>query len=66
MVPATEFSAHIKQARIAVESALALAEVVAQNDIVECASFHQMVAYLHDAIGSLAKAEACPSNGRTK
>jgi hypothetical protein len=61
MVPASEFSAHIKQARLAVDSALALAEVVARNDIVECASFNQMVAHLHDAIELLAKAEVCPT-----
>ena len=55
-----EASAHIQEARIAVESAIALADLVAQNDIVECQSFNQLVVFLHDAVEALAKAEGGP------
>jgi hypothetical protein len=57
MVPS---SSHVQEARIAVESAIALAEIVAQNDIVECSSFNQLVVFLHDAVEALAKAEGLP------
>jgi hypothetical protein len=60
MVPTSDSSAHLQEARIAVESAIAVAAVVAQNEIVECQSFNQMVVFLHDAIEALAKAEGEP------
>ncbi len=34
-----DFSAYLQEARIAVEAAIATADIVAQNDIVECQSF---------------------------
>jgi hypothetical protein len=43
-----DFSAHLQEARIAVEAAIATADIVAQNDIVECQSFNQLLVHLHD------------------
>jgi hypothetical protein len=60
MVPTSDSWAHLQEARIAVESAIAVAAVVAQNEIVECQSFNQMVVFLHDAVEALAKAEGEP------
>jgi Mg2+/Co2+ transporter CorC len=48
------------EARIAVEAALAVAEIVAQNEVVESQSFNQLVVYLHDAVEALAKEPAEP------
>lgn len=55
------FSAHLQEARIAIEAAIATADIVAQNDIVECQSFNQLVIYLHDAVEALSKAEGEPA-----
>ena len=56
-----DFSAHLQEARIAVEAAIATADIVAQNDIVECQSFNQLLVYLHDAVEALAKVEGEPA-----
>jgi hypothetical protein len=56
-----DFSAHLQEARIAVEAAIATADIVAQNDIVECQSFNQLLVYLHDAVEALAKVESEPA-----
>ncbi len=54
----------VSEARIAIEAALAVAGIVAQNDIVECQSFNQLVIYLHDAVEALARAEDAPPEAR--
>jgi hypothetical protein len=58
MVPTSDSSTHLQEARIAVESAIAVAGVVAQNEIVECQSFNQMVVFLHDAAEAIARLRA--------
>ena len=45
------------EARIAIEAALAVAEIVAQTEIVQSQSFNQLVVYLHDAVEALAISE---------
>ena len=45
------------EARIAVEAALAVAEIVAQTEIVQSQSFNQLVVNLHDAVEALAISE---------
>ena len=52
------------EARIAVEAALAVAEIVAQHEIVQSQSFNQLVIYLHDAVKALARAESEPAEPR--
>ena len=54
-------SSPIAEARIAVESAIAVADLVNQTDIVQSTSFNQLVVYLHDAVEALAKAEGEPA-----
>ena len=49
------------EARIAVEAALAVAEIVSQTDIVQSTSFNQLITYLHDAVEALAKTEGEPT-----
>lgn len=61
MGPAPEVSTYVEEARIAVESAIAVAEVVAQHEIVESQSFNTLVVFLHDAVEALAKAESAPA-----
>jgi hypothetical protein len=53
-------SGPVAEARIAVESAIAVAEIVAHHEVVESLSFRQLVVYLHDAVEALAKAEGEP------
>jgi hypothetical protein len=50
----------LSEARIAVESAIAVAEIVAQHEVVESLSFNQLVIYLHDAVEALARVESAP------
>ena len=52
------------EARIAVEAALVVAEIVAQTEIVQSQSFNQLVIYLHDAVEALARAESEPAEPR--
>ena len=49
MLTAPENKALIADAVISIEIAIALAEVIAQNDIVECQRFNQLMIYLYDA-----------------
>lgn len=51
----------IAEARIAIEAAIAVAEIVAQHDVVESQSFNQLVVYLHDAVEALAKSGGEPA-----
>jgi hypothetical protein len=51
----------MSEARIAIESAIAVAEIVSQTEIVQSTSFNQLIAYLHDAVEALAKAEGEPA-----
>ena len=55
-----EALSHIQEARIAVESAIVLAEIVAQTEITQSQSFDQMVTFMHDAVEALTKAESAP------
>jgi hypothetical protein len=50
---------YVEEARIAVESAIAVADLIANNSIVD-ASFDQLVIFLRDAVEALAKAESAP------
>ena len=50
-----DFHASVEEARIAVESALVLADLVAQHEIVQSQNFDQLVIFLHDAVEVLAK-----------
>ena len=52
------------EARIAVDAALAVAEIVSQTEIVQSTSFNQLITYLHDAVEALAKAEGSPQASR--
>ena len=52
----------VAEARIAIEAAIVLADLVAHNDIVECQSFNQLVVYLHDAVEALAEGEGEPAS----
>jgi hypothetical protein len=61
MVPTPDFSAHVKEARIAIEAAIAVADLVAHTEITQSSSFNQMVVYMHDAVEALAKTEAEPN-----
>ena len=54
-------SSPIAEARITVEAAIAVADLVSQTDIVQSTSFNQLVVYLHDAVEALAKAESEPA-----
>lgn len=55
---------HVAEARIAVESAIAVADLVSQTYIVQSTSFNQLLVYLHDAVEALAKAEGEPAAQR--
>jgi uncharacterized protein YtpQ (UPF0354 family) len=54
----------MSEARIAVESAIALAEIVAQTEIVQSQAFNQLVVYLHDAVEALTANEREASEPR--
>ena len=45
----SQFTDHIEETRIAIDGALALADLVARHEIVQSQSFHQLVEFLHDA-----------------
>ena len=45
----SQFTVHIEQTRIAIDGALAHADLVARHEIVQSQSFHQLVVFLHDA-----------------
>lgn len=51
----------VAEARIAVEAALAVAEIVAHDEAVQSKSFNQLVVYLHDAVEALAKTDGEPT-----
>ncbi len=45
----SQYTAHIEEARTAIDGALAHADLVARHEIVHSQSFHQLVEFLHDA-----------------
>ena len=55
MLEQSQFTVHIEETRIAIDAALALADLVAQHEIVQSQSFNQLVIFLHDAVEAIGR-----------
>ena len=51
----SEITVQINEARIAIDAALALADLVAQHEIVQSQSFNQLVIFLNDAAEAISR-----------
>ena len=51
----SQFTVHIEETRIAIDAALAIADLVAQHEIVQSQSFNQLVILLHDAAEAISR-----------